>query len=1047
MAGQNIARLGVVLGLDTAQFQSSVDEAIAANRKLTQSIKRDSESAAGEILKLKQATDDYGKELTKTEQIQRQLDMGKYANSVQSVRDELLKQAQAYDETVAAAQKMSQIADTEKAVQAEINRLTVSVQSLNKALSATDIIQQKIAQGKFGDITAAHKEQLLTAARAADEHAKSLDKVTNAAGLSSFQMQNLVYQLNDVFVSLVSGQAPLTVLIQQGSQIAPIFGGVTAAISGLVDILGTAFVAALTNPITAVVALVGAVVALTAAFISGQNENNKFINSLILSGNYANITKGQFDAMAQSLASNFNTTTSGAKDLIGQLVSSGKVGEKALEPTAQAIQKIANLSGESATKIASSLISSFDGSAASAKSLNEQYNFLTLEQYKHIEALEKQGKKAEGAAYTVDLLNASLQRHEEALSPLDKLWKGTKQAGIDAWDGITYAANTFAALIINIAGEIKNIAKTIVNFINETFGGVIKGITKAVIDAYNLVDKLLGGILTKFGNSVKDINEKVKKFAADANPDPKNVKPTVDFGEKKKIADYAASKNSEVQINNTQKELDLLKAALEVRIDAIEKTGEALKLKQEEIGLLQYQKDILKSNLALEQMGRKNILDIETQIKKIENDKIARSEQASKQGKQAQADILVGLNKEIDFLEKSKKVIEEKIAAQKKLNQAIIEENFKLELQQKAKETRQKAEELKAKPIGLNEFDDKRYDVKNKEKKELKALGKEEEFSEFQKANAEAIRDRARAELELIQVEEERIRLQQVLTSNERAALDATTNNFKILGERSRAAFAAYKAFAVAQTIIDTYSSAQKAYDAMAKIPYVGPALGAAAAGVAIAAGMVRVQAIQATSAPATARESGGPITAGKPYLVGEKGPELITPKSDGMVFPANLTADLLKRSGGNVSNISNLANNYNINNTANTSNVKNIANSSNVKNLANNSNFGNVKNNSQILQPSSIQARAAGGDIGPNNSYLVGEKGPELVIPKSNNNVIPFPSNQQDNKSQQKQAPQVNITINPGATLDKQVWNTIQSDLSKLYGATNEANNRYARR
>ena len=327
-----------------------------------------------------------------------------------------------------------------------------------------------------------------------------------------------------------------------------------------------------------------------------------------------------------------------------------------------------------------------------------------------------------------------------------------------------------------------------------------------------------------------------------------------------------------------------------------------------------------------------------------------------------------------------------------------------------------------------------------------------------------------------------------MLTNSERASLDSATNNLKVLGERSRAAFVAYKAFAVAQAIIDTWSSASKA--AAAYPPPIGPALAA----VAVAAGMVRVQTILSTPTPATAREHGGPITAGKPYLVGERGPELITPKSDGMVFPANVTADLLKRSGGNVSNISNLANNYNINNTANNSNVKNLKNSSNVsnlantsnvknvanasntsnlknasnvKNLANNSNFGNVKNNSQILQPqstinnvyktvkeapeplqaNSIQARATGGEIATNTSYLVGEKGPELVVPKSNNNIIPFPSNQQDNKSQQKQAPQVNITINPGATLDKQVWDTIQSDLSKLYGATNEANNRYARR
>ena len=61
--------------------------------------------------------------------------------------------------------------------------------------------------------------------------------------------------------------------------------------------------------------------------------------------------------------------------------------------------------------------------------------------------------------------------------------------------------------------------------------------------------------------------------------------------------------------------------------------------------------------------------------------------------------------------------------------------------------------------------------------------------------------------------------------------------------------FDAWKAFATAQAIIDTYGAANKAYHAMAGIPYIGPALGIAAAAAAIAAGMANVHAIQSTQA------------------------------------------------------------------------------------------------------------------------------------------------------------------------------------------------------
>lgn len=61
-----------------------------------------------------------------------------------------------------------------------------------------------------------------------------------------------------------------------------------------------------------------------------------------------------------------------------------------------------------------------------------------------------------------------------------------------------------------------------------------------------------------------------------------------------------------------------------------------------------------------------------------------------------------------------------------------------------------------------------------------------------------------------------------------------------IWGEESKVG----KGFATAQALIDTYSAANSAYSAMAGIPVVGPALGAAAAAAAIAAGMANVKKI-----------------------------------------------------------------------------------------------------------------------------------------------------------------------------------------------------------
>ena len=68
-------------------------------------------------------------------------------------------------------------------------------------------------------------------------------------------------------------------------------------------------------------------------------------------------------------------------------------------------------------------------------------------------------------------------------------------------------------------------------------------------------------------------------------------------------------------------------------------------------------------------------------------------------------------------------------------------------------------------------------------------------------------------------------------------------NMVKILGEET----AAGKAMAVTQATIDTYKGATSAYSSMAGIPYVGPVLGAIAAGAAVASGLANVKAILAT--------------------------------------------------------------------------------------------------------------------------------------------------------------------------------------------------------
>jgi len=99
---------------------------------------------------------------------------------------------------------------------------------------------------------------------------------------------------------------------------------------------------------------------------------------------------------------------------------------------------------------------------------------------------------------------------------------------------------------------------------------------------------------------------------------------------------------------------------------------------------------------------------------------------------------------------------------------------------------------------------------------------------------------------------DQKIRLQNMILDATSEVLGNTASAFEELynatGKKTKEFFYIYKSAAIAQAIIDTYKGATSAYTAMAGIPYVGPALGIAAATAAIAAGIARVATIRTQS-------------------------------------------------------------------------------------------------------------------------------------------------------------------------------------------------------
>lgn len=88
---------------------------------------------------------------------------------------------------------------------------------------------------------------------------------SKAAGLARHEWINLSRQFQDIGVSLAGGQSPLTVLFQQGSQVADIFGSSQAGASGALRSFGATAARVLLGPVGAIAALTGGLVAMKIA--------------------------------------------------------------------------------------------------------------------------------------------------------------------------------------------------------------------------------------------------------------------------------------------------------------------------------------------------------------------------------------------------------------------------------------------------------------------------------------------------------------------------------------------------------------------------------------------------------------------------------------------------------------------------------------------------------------------------------------------------------------------------------------------------------------
>lgn len=248
----------------------------------------------------------------------------------------------------------------------------------------------------------------------------------------AYQMRMIPAQMTDIVVSLASGQAPITVLLQQGGQLKDMFGGIGPAIKGV----GT-YVAGLINPFTLAAAAVGV---LGLAYYKGSQEQDEFYKSLVLTGNQVGKTSGQLADIASRVSTTTNATTGAAASVLNQLVSSGKVAGDSLESVTAAIVKTSDATGIATDKLVDDFNNIAADPVAAITKLNDQYHFLTLATYNQVKALQDEGNQQEAARVATDAYANTMQQRatdiQDNLGYLEKAWNGITGAAKGAWDAM-----------------------------------------------------------------------------------------------------------------------------------------------------------------------------------------------------------------------------------------------------------------------------------------------------------------------------------------------------------------------------------------------------------------------------------------------------------------------------------------------------------------------------------------------------------------------------------------------------------------------------------
>ncbi|MCP1550717.1 MULTISPECIES: phage tail length tape measure family protein [Methylorubrum] len=353
------------------------------------------------------------------------------------------------------------------------------------------------AWAALGAMGAATAQRLDVARRMASASAvPSASASQQNRSLRADEIQNLTFQGIDVVTSLQGGMNPLTVALQQGGQIAPMFMGeggvgigaalrdignrVAGTIEGALDKLkigqreqarpegensGTASGAlqeevisrgadrfgestermggAAARLASRIGVVGGAIGGLTAVVVAGVVAQQSYASTqtalaqqLSGVGRAAGVTAGQINALAPAAAAAGSVSVRSAREMAGEFAATGRIGSEMYVGLIGTAKSYAATTGQELPDATKALAAAFSDPVKGADALNKQLGFLDAATRESIETLSAQGDRLGAQRVLFEAYKGSLTNATELTSGWAKVTGAAGRTISDAWDAV-----------------------------------------------------------------------------------------------------------------------------------------------------------------------------------------------------------------------------------------------------------------------------------------------------------------------------------------------------------------------------------------------------------------------------------------------------------------------------------------------------------------------------------------------------------------------------------------------------------------------------------